>query len=131
MKIYLAAMYGQMFEMCEVRDQLVAAGHEITAQWIDGKEKGDAAATEKTLIKAAIMDVEDVMRADVLVAFSQARGTMHTGGGRHVEFGVAICAGIPVIVVGPKGEHVFHYMPGVQHVPGVEELISLLMKEIT
>ena len=126
MKVYLAAKYGQMMEMRDVRDRLVAAGHEVTSQWIDGKEESDAGATDATMEAAARMDIEDVLRADVLVAFSQERGTLHTGGGRHVEFGVAVGEGIDVLVVGPKGEHVFHYLGGVEHVPDIDALLARL-----
>ncbi len=128
MKIYLAAMYGQMMEMRDVRDRLVAAGYEVTSQWIDNKE-GDSVdgAAEKVRLRAgAEMDVADVLRADVLVAFSLERGTMHTGGGRHVEFGVALQADMPIVVVGPKGEHIFHYWPGVRHVADVDALVDFL-----
>jgi hypothetical protein len=115
-----------MFEMREVRDRLVAEGHEVTAQWIDGKEKSDAAATEETMIAGALMDIADVQRADVLLAFSQERGTLHTGGGRHVEFGIALSIGVPIIVVGPRGEHIFHYTPCVEHRATLDEAIDAL-----
>ncbi len=121
MKIYLAAAYNRMMEMRDVRDFLVNDGHEVTAQWIDGKESNDTSA-------AAVMDVEDVRRADVLVAFSFERGTLTTGGGRHVEFGIALERGIDIIVCGPKGEHVFHSWPGVRHAPSVDDLARLLQE---
>jgi hypothetical protein len=120
MKIYVAAMYGQMMEMRDVRDRLVAAGHEVTAQWIDGKEAND------TQSAAAIMDVQDVVRAEALIAFSQARGTMHTGGGRHVEFGIALALGKRLMVVGPRGEHVFHAYPGVRFFDTLDDAIGAL-----
>jgi hypothetical protein len=128
MKIYQAAKFGQKMEMREHRTKLEAAGHEVTAQWVYVEEGLDTDATEDKLMQYAKMDVDDVLRSNVLVAFSQPRSTTHTGGGRHVEFGVALHAGVEIIVVGPKGEHIFHYMPGVVHVPDVDALLVHLEK---
>ena len=53
---------------------------------------------------------------DVLVAFSErplSRDDVR--GGRHVELGVALAVGKPVVLVG-KPEHVFHSHPGVVRV---------------
>jgi hypothetical protein len=123
MKIYLAAKYDQMLKMREVRDHLVEDGHEVTAQWVDGKEANDSATS------AAIMDVEDVRRSDALLAFSNPRGTLHTGGGRHVEFGIALERGMLLVVVGPRGEHVFHNWPSVKHCETLDEARALLLNQ--
>lgn len=128
MKIYLAAKFGQKIEMRDVRARLEAAGHEVTAQWVYVEEGLDTDATEANLASYAKMDVDDVLRSDLLVAFSNPRGELHTGGGRHVEFGVALCAEIPIVVVGPKGEHIFHYLQTVQHVYDVNQLIEKLAR---
>lgn len=134
MRVYLASTYGSMMQMREIRDRLVEAGHEVTSQWIDGFEgmakPGVESTDEEIKINGAVMDVDDVRRSDVLVAFSHARGTLHTGGGRHVEFGIALERGIPVILFGPRGEHVFHYYPGLVRgqVVNVEQLVGLLME---
>jgi hypothetical protein len=117
-KIYLAAKYGQMMEMREVRDKLVELGHEVTSQWVDGKEENNSASA------AAVMDVEDVRRADTLIAFSRPRGSMNPGGGRHVEFGIALALDKRLIVVGPLGEHVFHAWPGVFNFMDLDHLLS-------
>jgi len=122
MKIYLAAKYGDMMKMREVAEFLRNDGHEITAQWVDGKEAND------TQESAALMDFEDVLRSDVLVSFSHERGTMHTGGGRHVEFGIALTLGKKIIVCGPRGEHVFHSMPGVKFVADMDQLALVLLE---
>jgi nucleoside 2-deoxyribosyltransferase len=120
MKIYLAATYGQMDEMRGHADKLRAAGHTVTSRWINGDE--DTMSRQA----AALMDLEDVLNCDVLLAFTLPRGTQHTGGGRNVEFGYAYSQGKHVVTVGPVGEHVFHYLPGIVHVPTVEAAIILL-----
>lgn len=127
MKIYLADKYAHKTKMRGVRDRLLSAGHEVTSHWID---EGDHEDVEENLPVFARRDIDDLLRADLLVAFSYPRGAQSTGGGRHVEFGVALHAGKPIIVVGPKGEHIFHYMPGVRFVY-VMDLIELLEKPQT
>jgi hypothetical protein len=125
-KIYLAAKFGQKAEMKEVRAFLINDGHEVTSQWLDVEEGVDTDAGVNRLAHYAKMDVDDVLRADVLVTFSQEHKTLHSGGGRHVEFGVAVQAGKQIIVVGPKGEHIFHYLPCVEHVADVDALAKRL-----
>lgn len=118
MKIYLAAIYGEMTKMRDVAAKLKAAGHEITSRWIDGDEEG------MSREEAALMDIADVNRADTLVTFSFPRGTFTKGGGRHVEFGYGYATKKRLIIVGEKGEHVFHYLPNVEHFGSVDELIK-------
>lgn len=107
MKIYLSARYARREELCAYREQLIAAGHECTARWLDGE--GD------DLGENAAIDVEDVLRADTLVNFTDepAEYSPHpwaSRGGRHVEAGIALGAGIPVVIVGPR-ENIFHHLP--------------------
>lgn len=119
-KIYLAAKYKMIAEMRDIADTLRARGHEVTAQWIDGKENDD------TKEAAAVMDYEDVARADTLLTFSDPRGSLNTGGGRHVEFGIALTLRKRIFVVGTKGEHVFHNYPGVRIFPTLNEAMGEL-----
>lgn len=110
MKIYTAARYGDMLAMRGVRDRLVDLGHEVTARWIDGGEEGP---NGRTLAQAAIMDVEDVLAADVLLFFSQPEGSANRGGGRHWELGYAYAKGKRCIVVGER-EIVFHHLDDIE-----------------
>lgn len=132
MKIYLAAPYGDMMQMREVRDKLVDAGHEVTAQWIDGFEgmakPGQESSDDQIKAQGALMDANDVRRSDVVVAFTRERHEPTPGGGRHVEFGIALERDVPVILFGPIGEHVFHYYPGLVQgiVQDLEALVGLL-----
>ena len=90
MKVYVAAMFGQKMEMREVCKVLEAAGHEVTSRWVYVEEGIDTDASPEKLTGYAQMDIDDELRSEVVLAFSQKRGTMHTSGGRHVEFGVAL-----------------------------------------
>jgi hypothetical protein len=121
-KVYLAAKFGQQGEMREAAFRVSAAGHEVTSHWIHAKEAKDL----RDAKAAALLDYGDVARADTLIAFSQERGTPHPGGGRHVEFGIAMALDKRIFVIGPVGEHVFHGWPGIQFFNSVDEAIEAL-----
>ena len=128
MKLYLAAKFGQKNEMRSVRDFLVNDGHEVTSRWIDVEHEEDAShtVTDEMRCEYAKMDVDDVLAADALIAFAGPRSEPSIGGGRHVEFGIALQAGRDIIVVGPIGEHIFHWCQDVIHVDNVDDLAVML-----
>jgi CO dehydrogenase/acetyl-CoA synthase beta subunit len=127
-KIYLAAKFEDKMKMRDVRAFLQNEGHEITSRWIDVEHEEDKShtVTDAMRVEYAKMDVYDVLKADTLVAFAGQRSEPAIGGGRHVEFGIALQAGKQIIVVGPKGEHIFHWCDGVVHVADLDELAALL-----
>jgi nucleoside 2-deoxyribosyltransferase len=113
MKVYLAALFSQRPEMEEVADRLKDAGMEITARWVYGGEEG------LTREQIAVLDLEDVDKADVVISFTHPRGTPTSGGGRHVEFGYGLAKGKKLILIGHR-ENVFHDYPGVEVFPTVD-----------
>lgn len=136
MRVYIAAKYARRFELRDLVETLAIAKVESTAQWIDGDEEG------KTITEAAVMDYEDVRRADVLIFIGEPQASENRGGGRWFEFGLAHAMGkrcIAVLNMDPsKGGHdhlpighetVFTALPDVEIVTSIEELIELLGKE--
>jgi hypothetical protein len=143
MNIYLAARYSRRLELCGYRAELVAAGHSVPARWLNGSHQlnnegmpiGDdgealveaasqsAEAAAPLREKFATEDRDDVLAADVLIAFTEVPRSSNSRGGRHVELGIAIGAGIPVIVVGPR-ENVFCHLPEVTHYETWTECLS-------
>ncbi len=127
-KIYLADKFAHREKMRHVANQLRDAGHEITSQWIDiGDGTTEENVTDEVRVRGAVMDLDDVLCADTLLAFSYPRALPSTGGGRHVEFGYAIAKGKQVIVIGPKGEHIFHWVPGVLHFETLENFMEVVL----
>lgn len=126
MRIYLAAKFGEKQKMIEVATYLRSLGHVITSRWLDTVHAADADATEDELSLGAIENLVDINEADVVVTYSQPQGTAHTGGGRHFEFGYAYANSIPVVIVGPRGEHVFHYLR--KHVYHASDMEGLLVQ---
>lgn len=61
---------------------------------------------------AALADLEDVRRSDVVLVFTEEAGALGRGrGGRHVEFGFAYAKGKPIAVIG-SNENIFcHLVP--------------------
>jgi hypothetical protein len=132
-KIYIAAKYNRRFELTSLAKDLQELGHEITARWIWGGEE------HKPIQEAAIMDVQDVLRADCLVFIGQPQASENRGGGRWFEFGLAYGTGkrcIAVLDMDPEvgghdhlplgHESVFTALPNVQIVRSPEELRGIL-----
>ncbi|HVV51132.1 MAG TPA: hypothetical protein VHO06_15800 [Polyangia bacterium] len=120
MRIYIASRYDRRFEMLGVTGVLMRAGHHVTSRWIEGRGDGPEV--------AAAEDLEDVLRAECLVSFTeepQQAVSWAARGGRHVEFGVALGAGKRLCVVGPR-ENIFHYLPRVEVFGSLDALVGAL-----
>lgn len=100
MRIYIAALYARKSEMVIMADKIKRAGHEVTSRWLTESEALDWSA-------ASVMDLADIDNSDVLLSFTHPRGTMTSGGGRHVEFGYAMAKGKRLVIIG-ESENVFH-----------------------
>lgn len=127
MRIYLAARYSRREELLGYRTDLEAAGHLVTSRWLAGAHQWDplAAGIESPetametipieAVRFATDDVEDVAAAELLIAFTERpRANLASRGGRHVELGLALAWGKPVVIVGPR-ENVFCTLPGIIH----------------
>ena len=117
MKIYLAAPFADRPKMEIIADQLKAHGCVITARWVYGGEDG------LTREQIAVLDLDDVDAADTIISFTFPRGTLSSGGGRHVEFGYALAKGKRLVVIGYR-ENVFHHWPTVEIYPTLEAWMS-------
>lgn len=116
-KIYLAARYPRRYELIEHADKLIKAGYDITSKWIYGQEEG------MTYREIAVMDIEDVDAADVVMSFTEIGSPPHVRGGRHVEFGYGLAKGKQCVTIG-EWENVFHYYPSVVVYDTVEDFLA-------
>ncbi len=117
--VYLASRFARRDEMREVARDLDAAGFLVTSRWLEspvalsGKDLGPSGPAGQL----AAMDLEDLRRSDLCIAFTEAAEQAQRGrGGRHTELGIAIGLGLEVAIVGPR-EHVFHALAAVQQYP--------------
>lgn len=99
-KVYIAARGEDQALAAQVRAQLSLAGIACTARWID-----QSLANESH--DEAQQDLDDVRSADALILLKPAGSHRHTTGGHHVETGVALERGLPIVLLG-EPENVFH-----------------------
>lgn len=109
-KIYIAARFIQQGEVREKALELEALGHECTSSWRFETPNGDGseAEHEEHYRAAALCDLEDINRSDILVLLTEHASP---SGGKHVETGYALAKDKRVILVGPRrAENVFHWL---------------------
>lgn len=116
MKFYLAARYSRRRELVEYREFIESEGGEVTSRWLHGNHQiADGDEANKSAAQTfAVEDVDDVLAADYVIAFTEQPRATNSRGGRHVELGLALGAGKKVVIVGPR-ENVFTWLPGVRH----------------
>lgn len=127
MKYYFAARYSRHAEMRKYRDELMMAptlglgGNYVTSSWIDA-HKGEwqtsmtAAQIQERTVEAADFantDLADIDECHFFIAFTEAENG-DSKGGRHVEFGYALCQGKELIIIGPR-ENVFYALAHQQY----------------
>jgi len=114
MKIYLASRFNRALEMQQVKADLEKRGHTITSKWIS--TKGVPRSDKKSYYaRYSVNDLKDLCEAQALIAFTEPPPTA-SGGGRHVELGVAIGRGMRTIVIGPR-ENIFCHLPTIEWYP--------------
>lgn len=122
MKIYIAAGFDRQDEMRLLASRIEGwTKHLVVSRW-HGRVGGDppfpANSDRRTCAEA---DVEDIRSADILLSM----GGSSTQGGRHTELGMAWILNLHIIHLGEK-ENVFHYLPGITHVPNLGALMDVL-----
>lgn len=126
MKVYLAAPWVDKQQAQEVADILVRQGHCITTRWwehrdVPGYRTGNETRDEMAeLAEQAQLDLDGVLSADVFVLMNST-----VSEGKAVETGVAICSGVPVIILG-KRSNLFHYCDMVELVDDIDQLLMCL-----
>lgn len=128
MKVYLAARYSRRDQMRRVAAVLQTAGHQVTSRWLESewvnRPNESSAAPPEYRATYAVIDLEDVDAADVVLNFTEAPGD-GSRGGRHVEFGYALAKGKRLIVVGYR-ENLFHEHPRVEFYPTEQDVLAAL-----
>jgi nucleoside 2-deoxyribosyltransferase len=110
-----------------LKDTVEAAGHTVVSQWVTADLKFShctATYTHEERISLALLDEADVRRSDALILMAEEEGNW-VPGGKHVETGIALALGKPVVVLGHR-ENVFHWHPRVQIASTVDELLKML-----
>ncbi len=103
--VYIAAPYPLRDRAQQLRTEIEFAGFPVTSTWI---RQPDTLSDE-----FARVDLADVSRACVLVAYNPPEYKNAGTGGRHVELGYALALGKPVVLIG-EPSNIFHYLSTVQ-----------------
>src|SRR3712207_4744657 len=110
MKVYLASRYSRREELRGYREELIAAGIDVTSRWLI--EDHEWVGTPDEVLPVDVgrrlgeEDLADIRAADLVVAFTEPPRSTPSRGGRHVELGYALALRIPILLVGPR-ENVF------------------------
>lgn len=116
MKFYLAGRYSKREQLKWLAAELRRMGHTVTARWLEtgwvNRPDQSSAAPPEYRQKYALIDLEDVAGADVVVSLTEGPGEASRGG-RHVEFGYALALGKKLVVIGYR-ENLFHEHPAVE-----------------
>ena len=121
LRVYLASRLKRRHELNRYRLALEACGVVVTSRWLTAELPDEP--TEDIRRQLAEIDREDVQQADVLVLFTEP--DRDGGGGRHVEFGLALGLGKRIIVVG-EVENLFQRLPEVILAPTWDDALALL-----
>jgi hypothetical protein len=130
--IYFAARYSRREQILEYANQVRAAGHEVTCRWLNGQNRipasrlGDVESYQEDYRQLAQVDWEDIRKAEICIFFTEEAGRA-SGGGRHVEFGIALQSQKECWVIGPK-ENLFYCLPQAVQMRSWEEAMARLAK---
>ena len=116
-----------------VAGQLSIYNVEVNSRWLYENHGMVSGGRDKFLRECAFKDLNDLRASDALVFFTddltEPLIPSHLGtGARHVEFGIALERGIPIVAVG-RPQNVFHFLPHIIHVKDVAELVRFLSPE--
>lgn len=130
-KIYVAAAFSKRLEATNLAEALEDRGFEVTSRWLVEK-KPEGADYEKYLEHEALMDVNDVLRSDLLVRITDTEELQQEvvnskliTGSRFFEMGMAYAKGIPIIVVGGN-QCLFDRLPSIKHFENTTQLFEYL-----
>lgn len=112
-KVYIAAPYPMRDAAITLMQRLETQGVEVTSRWLKAPDTLSDAHAQK--------DLQDVARADVLLAFNPDGWTDRGTGGRHVELGYALALGKPILLVGERS-NIFHHLSTVKVVDDTEDI---------
>jgi hypothetical protein len=128
--IYIAARYSLKETVAILAEKLIADGHNLLSDWHHEKHAPGVTLAEipdNELRHLAYKDMLQIRGATAMVFLAEDPEYATVRGGRHVEFGIALERGIPILVLGTTPENIFHYLSArVQHFSDFNDLREAL-----
>jgi nucleoside 2-deoxyribosyltransferase len=127
--VYLAGSFIRKTELAGYRPLFEKVGLTVVSRWLDEPVEDTAHIDTMTADYnriTAIVDLEDLDDAAVLVLFSNGTGSFNKGGGRFVELGYMLAQGKKCITVG-EPETVFQFHPDHVCVPTVDAAVNTIL----
>lgn len=115
MTAYIAAPYECRAYAQLLQPLLAQRGCVVLASWLEQQNPESAA--------EALVDLEDIEHADLVVVLNPPGFERSGTGGRHVELGYALALRKTVILVG-QSTNVFHHLKNIIRVPSHVELLD-------
>lgn len=127
-KVYIASFFDTRERLRPIRDQLWKMGHEVLSSWIDEAPRVAAMTEAEFARKTAIKDLAEVKQAELLI-LDTLEVSPRGGGGREVEYGVALGHFQTKLVfhVGPI-RNIFHHLAD-RHFDSWPEVLDHLRRE--
>ena len=119
--VYLASRFDRRQELQGYRKVLSDAGVTVTSRWLD--EQNTEGGGDRQMF--AEHDLEDIRRADILLAFTEDPKIGYAKGGRHHEAGYAMALGKEIWVT-PYAENIFLQMQQVRRFDSFDDVVAEL-----
>ncbi len=126
MRVYIAASFDSQVSSRILADAIDEEGHEIVSTWIHQTVENSNEDPENAG-KFAMRDFHELRAADAVVV---ATDIPSSGGGLHVETGLALAWNKLVILYGPR-TNVFHWLPEVTKAPSIQAIVDILATRFT
>lgn len=105
---YIAGRYGRRKEFKEYAEILKNYDIDVLSTWLEGKhENKEGHGTRDEMEQWSNDDITDIIRSKLFICFTEDREAGYTSGGRHVEFGYALCLEKKIILIGQR-ENIFY-----------------------
>lgn len=128
--VYIATRFQDQEYAKSIRNMILRSDLEcsVTCSWLDETET-DQSIDAKGRLTRAFMDYFEVTSSNVLVVLNPYHKHGHGSGGFHLETGIALAKGIPVVYLG-EPENIFHYLPSVIIVNDMDNLLEAIRYEM-
>lgn len=130
MRVYIAGNFAARHNptLQEAVEELKFQGHEITSRWLTIYDEDLDVMSDCS--KSALMDEEDIKRADILILFAEQFGNT-PGRGKYFELGFARALGKIVGVVttpSSRKDMIFYDIPAIVKWATVEDMLQEMKK---